>query len=124
MNSIWNLINHLSDVHELYMYSQMQGYHTELYWCILIVCEIKGMDCTTRIRSMLISVLHVFPDIFRVVLCGREPLQEPTNLHRVHRGDVQGQETPRDAPSHLCHIRGRLSQHATRYSSLSAKSYQ
>lgn len=62
------------------------------------------------------------PDIFRALLRGCQPLQEPAHLHRVHRGHVPGQETPRDAPPHLRHIRGGLSQHAARYSTLSVTS--
>lgn len=69
-----------------------------------------------------LSVLCVFPDIFRAVLRGGEPLQEPAHLHRVHCGDVPGQETARDAPSHLRHIRGRLPKHAARCSTLSVTS--
>lgn len=69
------------------------------------------------------SVVSNFPDVFGAVLRGSEPLQEPARLHRVHRGDVQGQETPRNAPSHLRHIRSCLSEHVARYSPLSLTSY-
>lgn len=54
-------------------------------------------------------------DILRPFLCGHKPIQESANLHRVHRRDVSWEKTPRDASTHLRHIRGSIQKHVARY---------
>lgn len=97
-----------------------------------VIKEVYIIDCRSFFYHILMChphyqiqpcVVYNFPDVFGAVLRGSEPIQEPARLHRIHRGNVQRQETPRNATSHLRHIRGRVSQHVARYSSLSLTSY-
>ncbi|KAL4667589.1 hypothetical protein H8959_006278 [Pygathrix nigripes] len=45
-------------------------------------------------------------------LCGHQPVQAASHLHRSHCGDVPGQEAPRGATSCVRSDRGGLSEHA------------
>lgn len=87
------------------------------HWC----CSMCTFDVWNDFYHSEVNpcVLCVFADIFRAVLRGGEPVQEPAHLHRVHCRDVSRQETPWDAPAHIRDIRGCLSEHAARYWTLS-----
>lgn len=86
--------------------------------CVCVYISLVSKHLTCLLMGLLIFLRHPVlfhsPDVFGAVLRGGQPLQEPAHLHRVHRGDVQGQETPGNAPSHLRHIRGGLPQHVAR----------
>lgn len=65
------------------------------------------------ITFSLFSVL--IADLLWPLLCGNQPLQEPTYLLWEHHWDVQGEKEAWDASTHLRHLWVSIPLHASRY---------
>lgn len=88
----------------------------------IIISSFPSVDLTSctglsplRLSAVFNCLCVCCPDIFRSVLRGHKPLQEPAHLLRGDRWHVQGQEEARDAPSHLRHHRHGVQKHDAGY---------
>lgn len=86
---------------------------------VLIISQDVWTVCLVKLcchHFLTISVL--IADIFGPLLCGNQPLQEPTYLLWEHHRDVQGEEEAWDASTHLRHLWVSIPLHASRYDTL------